>query len=51
MESCPCGNELDYSKCCEVYHTGDKNPETAEILMRSRYSAFAKNKVQYIANN
>jgi SEC-C motif domain protein len=49
MELCPCGSEKEYNQCCGVYHSGKGKPETAENLMRSRYSAFAKNQIQYIA--
>ncbi len=40
MLNCPCDSGKPYSKCCEVYHLGSLAP-TAEILMRSRYSAYA----------
>ncbi|MEN0057580.1 MAG: YchJ family metal-binding protein [Bdellovibrio sp.] len=45
---CPCGSELDYTKCCGLYHAGQASAPTAEALMRSRYSAFAKNQMQYL---
>jgi SEC-C motif-containing protein len=48
METCPCGSGNDYKSCCEVFHSGAKDAPTAEILMRSRYSAFATNKIKYI---
>jgi len=35
---CPCGGG-SYAACCEPYHRGTL-PETAEQLMRSRYSAY-----------
>ena len=38
--ACPCGSGLDYSGCCEPLHHGSA-AETAEALMRSRFSAFA----------
>ena len=50
MENCPCGSEKDYSECCGPYHEGASKPETAELLMRARYSAFVKNQVQFIAD-
>lgn len=50
MSLCPCGSELEYDKCCEPFHSGDAKPETAAKLMRARYSAFVKNKVQFIAD-
>jgi SEC-C motif-containing protein len=36
---CPCGG-ADYQTCCEPLHQGTKRAETAEALMRSRYSAY-----------
>jgi len=45
--SCPCGNTKSFSQCCAPYIEGAKAP-TAEALMRSRYSAFAKGQVDYI---
>lgn len=37
---CPCGSGRPYSGCCEPLHEGGP-AETAETLMRSRFSAFA----------
>jgi len=47
--SCPCGSGLAYKECCGRYHRGER-PPTAEALMRSRYSAYAKGNVEYILN-
>lgn len=47
---CPCGSEKNYDKCCELYHSGSSKPETAETLMRARYSAFAKGQIDFIEN-
>ncbi|MDH5544315.1 MAG: YchJ family metal-binding protein [Gammaproteobacteria bacterium] len=47
-ELCPCGSKKPYDKCCGLYHTGEQHPATAEHLMRSRYSAFAKNDFDYL---
>ncbi len=38
--NCYCGNPKSYTNCCEVYHKNGGVTETAEQLMRSRYSAF-----------
>ncbi|MDK2125652.1 YchJ family protein [Parachitinimonas caeni] len=46
--SCPCGSGIDYRKCCGPYHHGDDAPATAEALMRSRYSAYAMRKSDYL---
>jgi SEC-C motif-containing protein len=47
---CPCGTEKEFSKCCEPFLLGKKNPATAEELMRSRYSAFSEGELDYILN-
>jgi SEC-C motif domain protein len=44
---CPCHSEKTYVTCCEIYHKG-KNPPSALMLMRSRYSAYALGIVDYI---
>ena len=48
MTACPCGSENDYASCCEPLITGEKPAETAEALMRARYSAYAKDHVNFI---
>jgi len=48
MSMCPCQSELKYAECCEPFHLGKKNPDSAEKLMRSRYSAFALSLPDYI---
>lgn len=47
LNACPCG-ESEYQNCCEPLHLGEVKAETAKQLMRSRYSAFAKHKIDYI---
>jgi len=49
MSTCPCGSEIDYSACCELYHSNKEKAPTAEKMMRARYSAFAKNQIKYIS--
>jgi len=44
---CPCSSKLKYKKCCQVYHKGAK-PKTAELLMKSRYVAYAVGDSAYI---
>ncbi len=46
---CPCGSQLDYSACCQLYHDGAKVP-SAEAMVRSRFSAFSKHLFQYIVD-
>jgi SEC-C motif-containing protein len=48
MNSCPCGSGNDYSACCEPIITGKKPAETAEQLMRARYSAHVKADVDFL---
>ncbi|MBX3181343.1 MAG: SEC-C domain-containing protein [Polyangiaceae bacterium] len=45
---CPCGSEAAYATCCEPIIEGKTAAPTAEALMRSRYSAFAKGKIDHI---
>jgi SEC-C motif-containing protein len=45
---CPCGSELKYDDCCKRFHSGAEVPETAELLMRSRYAAYVKKLKQYL---
>ena len=44
---CPCGLGLPYAECCGPAHDGAA-PPTAEALMRSRYSAFALDRSDYL---
>lgn len=46
--SCPCGSNQSYEACCGPFISGQKLPETAEKLMRSRYTAFTRADVEYI---
>ena len=45
---CPCGNERAYEDCCRPVISGEKPAETAETLMRARYSAHVKTEVDFI---
>ncbi len=44
---CPCGSGKKYKKCCLIYHKGALAPD-ALALMKSRYSAFAADRPDYI---
>ncbi|WP_312332938.1 YchJ family protein [Acinetobacter variabilis] len=46
-EACPCGRG-EYASCCQPLHQGQQFAQSAEQLMRSRYSAFAKHEIDYI---
>lgn len=39
---CPCGSGRDYGDCCGPFLAGSAVPETAEQLMRSRYTAHVR---------
>ena len=45
---CPCGTGRPYDACCGPYLRGDLEPPTAQALMRSRYTAYAREDVDYI---
>jgi SEC-C motif-containing protein len=46
---CPCGSGIKYKKCCGIFHKG-AIAKTALDLMKSRFSAFAIGKIDYIIN-
>jgi SEC-C motif-containing protein len=45
---CPCGSDKQYTDCCGRYIEGKEIPSTAEILMRSRYSAYTLSNEEYL---
>ena len=45
---CPCGSGDSLIHCCGPLHRGRLKAETAEQLMRSRYSAYALSEVDYL---
>jgi SEC-C motif domain protein len=45
---CPCGSEQFLEKCCLPLIQGKQKPETAEALLRSRYTAFTRGDVDYV---
>lgn len=49
-ENCPCGSNKIFADCCEPFIKETRLPETAEQLMRSRYSAYDKKGVDYLFN-
>ncbi len=46
--NCPCNPKQRYELCCQPFHQGKSFPDTAEQLMRSRYSAFVLGEIDYI---
>ena len=47
-DRCPCLSGNGYSVCCGRLHHGEARAGTAQILMRSRYSAFAVGDADYL---
>ena len=48
MTNCYCGSSKTFENCCKIYIKGIQKPATAEVLMRSRYSAFATGEADYL---
>jgi SEC-C motif-containing protein len=47
---CPCKSRYSYATCCMPYHYGKSKPQTAEQLMRSRFSAYFFRLVDYLVD-
>ncbi len=47
-KNCYCGNVKPFAECCEIFIKGIEKAPTAEKLMRSRYSAYATQAVDYL---
>ena len=47
---CPCGSGRTLQACCGRYHAGERAGQApdAEALMRSRYSAFVLDRLDYL---
>ena len=48
MRKCYCCSGLAYKNCCQPYISGRSSAPTAQALMRSRFSAFALKKANYL---
>jgi SEC-C motif domain protein len=48
---CPCGTDLEFEACCGPILAGERQAATPEALMRSRYTAYARKEVAYIAES
>ena len=48
--SCPCGRGRPYTACCGRWHGGPAHLQapTAEELMRSRYTAYVQDRIDYL---
>lgn len=45
---CPCESNKSFSSCCRPYLEEKENPPTPEALMRSRYTAYSEQNLDYI---
>ncbi|MEK6685869.1 MAG: YchJ family metal-binding protein [Pseudomonadota bacterium] len=45
---CPCGSNQQYTDCCGRYLDNGETPATAELLMRSRYTAYTRDREDYL---
>ena len=45
---CPCQSGKTYSKCCQPLIKGKRQAETAEQLMRARYTAYTQIEMDFI---
>ena len=45
---CPCCSGMPYKGCCQPLHNGALTANSAEQLMRSRYSAFCVGDINYL---
>jgi SEC-C motif-containing protein len=51
MDTCPCGSNVAYDACCRPLIEGKQKAQTAEQLMRSRYSAYVKKEMAHLYNS
>ncbi len=48
MDLCSCSSALRYSQCCSPLHRGEREAQSPEQLMRSRFCAFARKQLPYL---
>jgi SEC-C motif-containing protein len=48
QEPCACGSGKRYAECCRAYIEGTQRPDTAEQLMRSRYTGYVLARSDYL---
>lgn len=48
VEKCYCGSDLSFELCCQPFLNNKAMPDSAEKLMRSRYSAYVVANAKYI---
>ena len=47
---CPCGSKKNFSECCQPIFDDQKNADSPESLMRSRYCAFVMQDLSHVIN-
>ncbi|MEB4613424.1 YchJ family metal-binding protein, partial [Leucobacter sp. M11] len=47
-ERCPCGSGSPFAGCCAPLLSGERQAQSAEQLMRSRFTAFAVGDAEYL---
>jgi SEC-C motif-containing protein len=45
---CPCESKLTFDRCCQPFIDGAAFPDTAERLMRSRFTAYSMGRADYL---
>ncbi|MGD1859142.1 MAG: YchJ family protein [Leptolyngbyaceae cyanobacterium] len=48
FSTCPCNSQRAFANCCQPYLSGQTPAPTAEALMRSRYTAFCAQNIEYL---
>src|ERR671912_883733 len=48
IQTCPCGSGSPFDTCCGPIIEGTRESQTAEELMRARYSAFVTGAIDFI---
>ena len=51
MPTCPCGRGPSYDACCQPVHDGAQFAVTAEQLMRARYAAYARRRIEFLGES
>lgn len=50
-ENCPCKSGKTFGECCGPIISGEAKAETAEALMRARYSSYVTGDVEFLKNS
>ncbi len=51
MDICPCGSSRPYADCCRPLISGERRADTAEQVMRSRYTAYVKKEMAWLRDS